>query len=353
MNFVINNHNILEILIVTYLVSFILVFLSKRLAIYVGAMDIPNARKIHKHPMPRLGGIAIYGGFLFGYMAYGEVTTQMLSILIASFILVVLGILDDIKPIRAKYKFLVHLVVASIVVFYGRLFFQNITLLGLNLYFPILLGQIISVLFIVSAINAINLIDGLDGLCAGVSSIYFATIAVIAFIMGNTSGLDVILCLIMLGSTLGFLTHNFPPAKVFMGDCGSTFLGFMISIIALLGFKVATITSLVVPLLILAIPIFDTLFAIIRRLIKHQSIGEPDKEHFHHQLLRMKFSPRVSLFIIYFISMLFSLVSIFYAIGNNSKLAIGIYIVLMILLIIIVAKTNILFEHKKKKKKEL
>ena len=124
MNFVINNHNILEILIVTYLVSFILVFLSKRLAIYVGAMDIPNARKIHKHPMPRLGGIAIYGGFLFGYMAYGEVTTQMLSILIASFILVVLGILDDIKPIRAKYKFLVHLVVASIVVFYGRLFFQ-------------------------------------------------------------------------------------------------------------------------------------------------------------------------------------------------------------------------------------
>lgn len=351
MNFVINNHNILEILIVTYLVSFVLVFLTKKLAVHVGAMDMPNERKIHKHPMPRLGGIAIYGGFLFGYIAYGEITTQMLSILIASFILVVLGILDDIKPIRAKYKFLVHLLVASIVVFYGRLFFQHISLLGLNLYFPILLGQIISVLFIVSAINAINLIDGLDGLCAGVSSIYFATISVIAFIMGNTSGLDVILCLIMLGSTLGFLTHNFPPAKVFMGDCGSTFLGFMISIIALLGFKVATITSLVVPMLILAIPIFDTLFAIIRRLIKHQSIGEPDKEHFHHQLLRMKFSPRKSLFIIYFISALFSLVSIFYALGNNSKLAIAIYIVLMFILIIIVAKTNILFEHKKKNKK--
>ena len=154
----------------------------------------------------------------------------------------------------------------------------------------------------------------------------------------------------MLGSTLGFLTHNFPPAKTFMGDCGSTFLGFMISIIALLGFKVATITSLIVPMLILAIPIFDTLFAIFRRLIKHQSIGQPDKEHLHHQLLRMKFTPRISLFIIYFISILFSLVSIFYALGDNSKVAIAIYIVLMIILIIIVAKTNILFEHKKKKK---
>lgn len=349
MNYVVNNFNIIEILLVTFLVSFILTFLSKKIARHIGALDIPNERKVHKVPMPRLGGLAIYAAFLFGYVIYGELTVQMLSILMASFLLILLGLVDDIKPLRAKHKFLVHIIVASIVVFYGRLYFENISIFGWNIVFPTLLGKILSVLFIVSAINAINLIDGIDGLCAGVSSIYFATIAIIAFVLNRIEGLDVILCLIMLGSTLGFLMHNFPPAKTFMGDCGSTFLGFMISIIALLGFKVTTITSLAIPILILAIPIFDTLFAILRRLLKHQSIGEPDKEHFHHQLLRMKFSPRVTILIIYSISIMFSAVSIFYVLGDN-KLAIIIYIVLMLLLIYIVINTNILFEHKKGKR---
>lgn len=348
MNYVVNNHNIIEILLITFFVSYILTIISKKIAVHVGAMDIPNKRKVHKVPMPRLGGLAIYGAFLFGYVMYGELTTQMLSILMGSFLLITLGLIDDINPLRAKYKFLVHLVVASIVVFYGGLYFEDISLFGFTLIFPTLVGQVLSVLFIVSAINAINLIDGLDGLCAGVSSIYFTTIAIIAFMLNQLQGLDVILCLIMLGSTLGFLAHNFPPAKTFMGDCGSTFLGFMISIIALLGFKGATITSLVVPLLILAIPIFDTLLAILRRLIKHQSISVPDKEHFHHQLLRMKFSPRVTILIIYGISILFSAVSIFYVLGDN-QLAIVIYFILMVLLLYIVVNTDILFEHKKKK----
>lgn len=348
MNYVVNNHNIIEILLITFFVSYILTIISKKIAVHVGAMDIPNKRKVHKVPMPRLGGLAIYGAFLFGYVMYGELTTQMLSILIGSFLLITLGIIDDINSLRAKYKFLVHLVVASIVVFYGGLYFEDISLFGFTIVFPTLVGQVLSVLFIVSAINAINLIDGLDGLCAGVSSIYFTTIAIIAFMLNRLQGLDVILCLIMLGSTLGFLAHNFPPAKTFMGDCGSTFLGFMISIIALLGFKGATITSLVVPILILAIPIFDTLFAILRRLIKHQSISVPDKEHFHHQLLRMKFSPRVTILIIYGISILFSAVSIFYVLGDN-QLAIVIYFILMVLLLYIVVNTDILFEHKKKK----
>lgn len=350
MNFVINNHNILEILIITYIVSFILVFISKKIAVHVGAMDMPDKRKVHKIPMPRLGGLAIYGAFLFGYIMYGSITTQMLSILIGSFIIVILGLLDDIKPIRAKYKLLVQIIAASVVVFYGRLFFDEITVLGLRFAFPQIVNQLLALFFIVGAINAINLIDGLDGLCAGISSIYFITIAIIAFILNYRQGLDVILCLIMIGSTLGFLTHNFPPAKTFMGDVGSTFLGFMIAIIALLGFKITTITTLVIPILILAIPIFDTLLAIMRRLIHHKKIGEPDKEHLHHQLLRMKFSPRVSILIIYGINVLFSAVSIFYVLGDN-QIAIVIYLILMILLLYIVVNTDILFEHKKNKEK--
>ena len=347
MNLVVNNYNIIEILLITFLLSYSLVFVTKKLAFHVGAIDLPNERKVHQKPMPRLGGLAIYGAFLFGYMMYGSLTTQMLSILIGAFIIILLGVLDDIKPIRAKYKFLVQLVSAVIVVFYGKLFFYEISILGLNLAFSNLVGQLISIFFILGAVNAINLIDGLDGLCAGVSAIYFITVAIIAFILNQLNGLDIILCLIMIGSTLGYLVHNFPPAKTFMGDSGSTFLGFMIAIIALLGFKVTTITSLAIPIVILAIPIFDTLFAILRRLIHHKNIGEPDKEHLHHQLLKMKFTPRKTILIIYGINILFSVVSIFYVVGDEYT-AIVIYITLMILLIYIVIHTDILFEHKKK-----
>ncbi|MDD5865112.1 MAG: MraY family glycosyltransferase [bacterium] len=350
MNLVVNNYNILEILIITYLVSFVLVFVTKKLAVHVNALDMPNARKVHKKPMPRLGGLAIYSAFLFGYIMYGSVTTQMISILISSFILVLLGVFDDIKPISSKTKILIHIIVASIVVFYGKLYFSEISILGLKLFLPTWINQIIAIFFIVGAINAINLIDGLDGLCAGISSIYFITIAIIALILNKMDGLDIILCIIMLGSTLGFLTHNFPPAKVFMGDCGSTFLGFMIAVISLLGFKGATFTSLVIPIVILAVPIFDTLFAILRRLIHHKSIGEPDKNHLHHQLLKMKFSPKVTILIIYGIDVLFSAVSIFYVLGDN-QIAIIVYLILMTLLLYIVANTDILYEKKRKSKK--
>ena len=154
----------------------------------------------------------------------------------------------------------------------------------------------------------------------------------------------------MIGSTLGFLVHNFPPAKTFMGDCGSTFLGFMIAIIALLGFKVTTLTSLIIPVIILAIPIFDTALAILRRLLHHKKIGEPDKEHFHHQLLKMRFSTRVTIIIIYAINILFSIVSIFYTLCYN-KMAMIIYIILMILLLFIVIKTDRLFKHKEERRK--
>ena len=199
--------------------------------------------------------------------------------------------------------------------------------------------------FILGAINAMNLIDGLDGLCAGVSSIYFITIAIIAFILNRLDGLDVILCLIMMGSTLGFLMHNFPPASTFMGDSGSTFLGFMIAIIALLGYKGATFTSLITPIIILAIPILDTFFAIIRRIIKHQSIGVPDKEHIHHKLLKMKFSTRTTVLIIYFINISFSIASIMFVLGDT-KIGLILYIVLLLIVLTLVLVPNILFKRK-------
>lgn len=350
MNLDINGNNAIAIILVSFLISVVLVPIAKIAANHVGAIDMPNERKVHKKPMPRMGGLAIFASFLLCYMLYAKSTTQMLSILMGGFVIVLVGIFDDIKPIRARYKFILQIIAACVVVFYGKIYLTDISAFGIYIHFGAPFNYIFSILWIVSIMNAINLIDGIDGLAAGISSIYFATISIIAFLLHKSGNLDVNLALIMLGATLGFLAHNFPPAKIFMGDTGSLFLGFMISIIALLGFKATTLTSLIVPLVILAIPIFDTVLAIFRRLLKGESIGAPDKEHLHHQLLKMNFSTRTTILLIYAIDILFAAVSIFYVLGDNA-LAIAIYIVLMILFLFLVLKTDILFKHKDKVEK--
>lgn len=337
----------LIIVLIPFLVSFLGTFVVKKIALHVNAMDIPNERKVHKTPIPRLGGLAIFAAFLVGYILFGTISTQMISILIGGFIIILTGIVDDIKPIPAKVKFLFQALAAITVVVYGKLYFNDITFIGLTFNFPVYINMFLSVFFILGIVNAINFIDGLDGLASGISSIYFLTISIIAIVLNRLGGLDVILALIMLGATLGFLEHNFPPAKIFMGDTGSMFLGFMIAIIALLGYKVATITSLIVPLLLLFIPIMDTLLAIIRRILKHESIGKPDKDHLHHQLLRMTSSQTKTVLIIYVINIVFSAITILYILKDNT-LAMILYSLVMILFIILIAKTNILFKHKEK-----
>lgn len=345
MNYTVNGNNIFFIIIVTFISSLILVPIIKKVAIHINAMDIPNARKVHTKPMPRLGGLAIFLSFLLGYILFGHITVQMISILIGGFILIILGICDDINSIKARYKFIVQIIAASVVVFYGNIYLPSISAFGLYLDFG-LWGYPLAVLFIVAIINAINLIDGLDGLAAGTCSIFYLTVSIIAFFLERLNGLDVILCLIMLGSTLGFLIYNFPPASIFMGDTGSMFLGFMIAVIALLGYKAATVTSLIVPIIILFLPILDTIFAIIRRILKGENIGKPDKSHIHHQLLKLNKSTKKTVLMMYAFNILCSSISIFYALGDN-HLAIILYIVLIAITVFLIFKTDILFEHKK------
>lgn len=348
MKLLINGHNVAFMGFISLLVSLCLVPICKRVSVHVNALDYPNERKVHKKPMPRLGGLAIFLSFLICYMFFGQTTSQMLSIIIASFIIVLFGIVDDINPLRARYKLIGHLIASCIIVFYGNVILQDIYVFNYYINFGAL-AKPLTIFFIVACINAINLIDGIDGLAGGISSIYFFTIAVIAYLTNRIGGLDIVLSIIMCGATLGFLVFNFPPAKIFMGDTGSQFLGFMIAIISLLGFKNVTFRSFIVPIIVLAIPIFDTLFAILRRTLKGESIGTPDKEHFHHQLLKMKFSTRNTVLVIYLIDAAFALVSIFLTIGDN-KIASYIYIALLLILIFLVVKTDILFEHKKKNK---
>lgn len=347
MNFIVNGYNVFIIILTTFLTSLILTHLMIKISKNMNIMDIPNERSVHKKPTPLLGGIAIFLSFLFGFILFGNQNPLMISILIASFLILLLGIFDDIKPIKARYKFVIHILVALIVVFYGGLKLTHVDIFGLSLNFK-WMSPYITILIIVGIINAVNLIDGLDGLCAGISSIYFLTIGVIALILNKFNGLDIILSFIMLGATLGFLVFNYPPAKIFMGDTGSTFLGLMISVIMLLGFKTVTLTSLLIPLVLLILPITDTLFAIIRRALNKKPIGQADKEHIHHQLLK-HLSTRKTILVIYVIDLIFSVVSIFYAIGKKKEMIIF-YILLMFILLYLVFKTNVIFKKKENKK---
>lgn len=333
---------------ITFLFVALFMPIVKRIAIHIGALDIPNKRKVHKVPIPRLGGLGIYAGFLLGYMLFGWESIQMNAILIGSFIIVITGIIDDIKPIPARYKLIGQIVAAAVVPLYSGILLRDISAFGFYINFG-WFSVIATIIFIVAIMNCINFIDGLDGLAGGISAIYFLMIGIIAIVFNNSNGLDTILAFIMLGATLGFLVHNFYPASIFMGDSGSLFLGYIIAVISLLGYKNVTFTSLIVPIFLLAIPIIDTLFAIIRRLLKHESIAMPDKCHLHHQLLKLNFSIRKSVLIIYLIDILFAFASIIYVIGD-SRHGIFIYSLLFIIVIVLIWKTDIISDKKPKSK---
>ena len=336
---------VLKIVVIVAVFTALLFPMVKWISYHVGALDYPNERKVHKKPMPVMGGLMIYLGFLFGYMLFAPQSTQMLAILIASFIVVITGILDVIKPLRAREKLVGQVVAALIIVFYGKILLNDISFFGYYFDFG-WLAYPITIVFIVAVMNCINLIDGLDGLADGISMIFFITIGVLAFIMHNLGSLEITIAFIMIGACLGFLIFNFNPAKIFMGEIGSMFLGFMIAVVCLLGFKAVTLTSLVVPMLILAIPILDTLFAILRRIIHHKPIYEADRQHLHHQLLNKKFSQKTTVLIIYAVSILFSSASVFYVLKDR-KIGAIIYIILVLLITWVVLATNIVTDNAK------
>ena len=345
-----NFSHILLVVVTCLIFTLLVTFYIKKIAEHIGAMDIPNARKVHTKPMPRLGGLGIFLGFLFGYMLFGVQSVQMNSILIGGFIIVLTGVIDDIKPLPAKTKLIGQILAACVLCFYGNILLDKVEAFGVVLKFGYF-AYPLTILFVVACINVINLIDGLDGLANGTCAIFYTTIGIIIVLHGCISSLNASLTFIMLGATLGFLYHNFYPAKIFAGDSGSMFQGFMIATISLLGFKTATIMSLFVPILILGIPILDTLFAIIRRLIRHQPIFLPDKCHLHHQLLNLGLSHRNTVLAIYAMNILFASASLIYMF-NNKVLGKYIYIAIFVLIVWIVTRTSIIKDHKEKPKKE-
>ncbi|MFB5661016.1 glycosyltransferase family 4 protein [Alteribacillus sp. HJP-4] len=313
-------------LITCFLLSLFLTPLIKKLAFRIGATDQPNHRKVHNGAMARLGGLSIYASFLAGLLILQPESSFMPYIVTAGTIIILTGFLDDMIELSAKWKLLGQIAAAVIVIFGGvQVEFINLPFDG-----RLELGWLsipITLLWIIGITNAINLIDGLDGLAAGVSSIVLATISVLAIIQGDI--FIVALGIALLGGTLGFLVHNFNPAKIFMGDTGALFLGFMISVISLLGFKNVTIFSLVVPVIILAVPISDTFFAIIRRVVNKQPLSAPDKSHLHHCLLRLGYSHKQTVLIIYTFSAFFGLSAVIF---TMSTLWVSLFIMMLLLI---------------------
>lgn len=309
-------------LVIAFVASIILTPIVKRIAFRVGAVDRPNYRKVHGRIMPRLGGLAIFGSFILAYFilrpvdpisnsveaAFIPITT---AIIVGAFLIILTGVLDDMYEITAKAKMLGQLLAAGIVVVGGGLEISFINLpFGGELSFGYL-SIPLTILWIVGITNAINLIDGLDGLAAGVSTIALITLAIMAFIMGDPFVMAT--AALLAASSIGFLFYNFHPAKIFMGDTGALFLGFMISVLALMGFKNVTVVALIIPIIMLGVPISDTFFAIVRRVREKKSISAADKSHLHHCLLNIGFSHRQTVLIIYGIAALFGLAALLFS----------------------------------------
>ncbi|MGM9933207.1 MraY family glycosyltransferase [Pradoshia sp.] len=336
-------------LIAAFLVAVVMTILFTpyviKLAHKIGATDSPNKRKVHSKVMPSMGGLAIFLSFIITvsiFMPGLSSSRTYTSIIVGATLIIILGIFDDKFELSAKVKFLGQIVAALIIVVGG-----NIQVNFINTPFgdPIYFGYLaipLTVIWIVGITNAINLIDGLDGLAAGVSTIALLTIAGMAvFKIGDM--FVALIALVLAGSTLGFLRFNFFPAKIFMGDTGAMFLGFMIAVLSLLGFKNVTVISLIIPIVILGVPISDTFYAIVRRVLHKKPLSAPDKSHLHHCLLRLGYSHRKTVLLIYAMAASFGVAAFIFSMATLWG-AIFLIAVLLIALEILVERIGLLGE---------
>lgn len=296
-------------LVCAAVVSFAATPIIKVLAKKVGAMDIPkDERRMHKIPIPRMGGLAIFLGFMVSVLIFGKMNREIQGILLGAVIIVILGVMDDILTLHALPKFIVQIFAAVVVVLHGC---RIEHFMGFAL--PEWLSYPVSVIWIVAITNAVNFIDGLDGLAAGVSAISAGAMLIIALILvpDTTAMASAILLAAIVGACVGFIPYNFNPATIFMGDTGSTFLGFMLASISIFGlFKTYAVISFAVPFLVLGLPIFDICFAVIRRVSKGQSPMHADRGHVHHRLIDMGFSQKQAVAISYLLSAILGLAAV-------------------------------------------
>lgn len=299
-----------EALLCAMVVSFLMCPLVKSFAYKIGAIDVPkDNRRMHKKPVPRLGGLAIFLGFIVSLLVFVPIDRQLRGILLGAVIIVVLGVVDDITPLRAYFKFVVQILAALVAVYHGVVVnvLSNPNVFSDDPYWALGWMSIpVTVLWIVGITNSVNLIDGLDGLANGVSTISAVTMLVIALLVSEAQTALIMASLV--GACVGFMPFNRNPAQMFMGDTGSTFLGYVLATISIQGlFKYYAVISFAVPFLILGLPMFDTLFAIVRRLAHGQNPMSPDRGHIHHRLIDMGLSQKQAVAALYVVSSILGL----------------------------------------------
>jgi UDP-GlcNAc:undecaprenyl-phosphate GlcNAc-1-phosphate transferase len=317
----------------SFVISLACVPLAMRLAFKIGAVDRPDERKVHSRVMPRLGGLAIFLAFFAAMTAFSQPAGPMWGLLIGAAIIFLVGIIDDVWQLSPWLKLLGQCIAAGIAINFGI----EVNFVSNPFNGPLDLGYFslpLTFLWIVGVTNAVNLIDGLDGLAAGVSGIAALTMGIVSLLQGQV--VAALAAFILVAAVGGFIPYNFYPARTFMGDGGSNFLGFTLACLAILGtVKSTALIMLFVPIVILGIPILDTFFAIIRRINNHAPILRPDKDHLHHRLMAIGMSHRRSVVIIYIISGFFALVAVGITFITDSRATL--LLILLLLLVMLAA----------------
>ncbi len=323
-----------------FVLSYLLTPVAKKVAYKCGAIDIPNdERSVHSTPIPRLGGLAIYIATMIAMIIFAPKDSTTLAIIVGGSIIAISGMVDDIKPMSAKLKLLFQFLAAAVVVV-GGVTIDSITsptskeLMELGGF-----AIPLTIFWVIGITNTLNLIDGLDGLSAGVSGISSLSFFFVAINMAarlndpKLMAFPILMSLIVAGAAFGFLPHNFNPARIFMGDTGSLFLGFMLAVIAVEG-AMKSIAAIIIPLLVLGLPIFDTTFAILRRFVNKKPIMQADRGHLHHRLLDRGLSQKQTVLVLYAISLLLGVTGILFA-----HLSFGIGITLFIIVSLMIFNT--------------
>lgn len=320
-------------LICSALIAFTLTPVVRVFAYKIGAVDVPkDSRRMHRITMPLLGGLAIFCAFVITTLAFCDISKSIIGLLAGTLVIVLAGILDDKFSLNPLVKLALQFMAAGIIVCFG------ITIDSVNLFGKTVeLGNMtypITILWILAMTNAVNLIDGLDGLSCGVSAISGLSILISSFFMPSTPMFAVILNAALTGACLGFLPFNFNPAKIFMGDTGSMFLGFSLSVISILGvFKASAVFAFWLPFISFALPLFDTFFAFTRRILKGRNPFSADRGHIHHRLIDLGFNQKQSVTVLYSISAILGISSIMFALERPLG---GVIIIFSALLILVV-----------------
>ncbi len=316
-------------LICAGLISLTVTPIVRVLAYKIGAVDVPkDNRRMHKKPMPLLGGLSIFLGFSISSLIFCDITPAMIAAWFGGLLIITIGILDDKYALNAWIKLLGQIAAAMIAVGPGGVQIDHINLFGRYFHFGAL-SILITVLWIVGMTNAINLIDGLDGLACGVSAISSTSMLIVTLMHADLG--VAMLTAILTGACIGFLPFNMNPAKIFMGDTGALFLGYMLSILSIIGvFKTTAVVSFLIPVIIFGYPLFDTVFAFARRILQGRSPFSADRGHLHHRIIDMGFNVRQSVSILYCICSILGIL----AIMLTEQRAVASLVILVVALII-------------------